>query len=515
MWDRYDAQDTGSKAVSSLITALKRLVTEKPALLGIGGQMGGVGVQAESSLSSGASGPTSAAAYGLDMAGRVASATVSTVSGIIGAGGGGLSLQTSSMKLQWYRSSLIFLLSCLFITSIDQLDKADAPIIPESYIYLLGVQCIISLCEGFASFSGPIYSHLAIQRPRAAGDAVVRAPPALNLDTLPENEQTHHLRIVQSVIAQAWPALLAALSFIIATNLSDELFVDVLASYQALTNVSGMLGLTTPRDAFFTSLSKFAVPIRVVSSLETWVDHPPVQTPRSATAALSEGLGLGGPSQPPGLSERNMACLKVLMGCALFLAGSLGESWYAILEALQNADGVLNMMAKTGTHTSGGSKKGMFGAGPSGSGVQPSRSVSGSQPGFSSGVSSVKHPLLSDLDVDTMQVAVQKLFDSSKNLEDSAFRDFVNALCKLSSEMVGMQTSEIIPVNSTESGDDASGHLGVPNRSQDNIIHRRRVSGIYIPKNLVSRWSFLIFIFSLLILWIRGPEILVSRSWVG
>ena len=50
--------------------------------------MGGVGVQAESLLWSGASGPISAAAYGLDMAGRVASATISTVSGIIGAGPG-------------------------------------------------------------------------------------------------------------------------------------------------------------------------------------------------------------------------------------------------------------------------------------------------------------------------------------------------------------------------------------------------------------------------------------------
>jgi len=381
-------------------------------------------------------------------------------------------------------------LCSFFIASIDQLDKADAPAIPESYLYLLAVQCIVSLCEGFASFSGPIYSNLAIQRPRAAGDALVRAPPALDLATLPQNEQTYHLRIVQSVVAQAWPALLAALSFVIATNLSDELFVDVLASYQAMTNVSGMLGLTTPRDAFITSLSKFAVPTRVVSSIETWVEHPPV-TPRSATAALSEGLGLGGPSQPPGLSERNMACLKVLLGCALFLAGSLGESWYAVLEALQNADGVLTMMAKAGTHTPGASKKGLFSAGHPGpgGGVQPSRSVSlsVSQPGPSSAaVSSVKHPLLSDLDVDTMQLSVQRLFDSSKNLEDLAFRDFVSALCKLSSEMVGMQTSEIIPVNLSESGEDASGFLSVSNRSQESVAHRRRVSGIYIPKNLVS-----------------------------
>lgn len=382
------------------------------------------------------------------------------------------------------------------------MDKADAPPIPEPYIYLLAVQCIISLCEGFAAFSGPIYSTIALQRPRAAGDAVVRAPPALDLNTLPQDDpQTHQLRIVQSIISQAWPALLAALSFIIATNLSDELFVDVLASYQAMTNVSGMLGLNTPRDAFFNSLSKFAVPIRVVSSLEAWVEHPPPQTPRSATAALSEGLGLGGPTQPPGLSERNMACLKVLLGCSLFLAGSLGESWYAVLEALQNADGVLTMMAKTGTQ--GTTKKGSLfnsggshmASGPSaGGGIQAMRSVSlsGSQ-ASSAAASAVRHPLLSDLDVETMQLAIQRLFDSSKNLEDSAFKDFVNALCKLSSEMVGMQTSEVVPVNTSESGEDGGTFLNVSNRSRESVIHRRRVSGIQIPKNFVSdnflRWS--------------------------
>jgi len=97
MWDRYDAQDAGSKALSSLITALKRLVTEKPALLGQSLQMGGIGSQVDSSPL-GASG---AAAYGLDMAGRMASATVSGVAGMIGVGGAGLSVQGSSMKLQW------------------------------------------------------------------------------------------------------------------------------------------------------------------------------------------------------------------------------------------------------------------------------------------------------------------------------------------------------------------------------------------------------------------------------
>lgn len=96
VWERYDSVgDTGSKVFTDLITALKRLVTEKPSLLGSGSQMGGIGVHQDS-------GTLGAGSYGLDMAGRVASATVSGVVGMIGSGGGGLSLHGSSMKLQWY-----------------------------------------------------------------------------------------------------------------------------------------------------------------------------------------------------------------------------------------------------------------------------------------------------------------------------------------------------------------------------------------------------------------------------
>jgi hypothetical protein len=103
IWDCYDAPTSGSKALTSLITALKRLVIEKPAVLGVGSQMAGIGIQSEASPAS------SAAAYGLDMAGRVASATVSGVVGMIGSGGGGLSLQGSTMKLQWSVLHLIIL----------------------------------------------------------------------------------------------------------------------------------------------------------------------------------------------------------------------------------------------------------------------------------------------------------------------------------------------------------------------------------------------------------------------
>jgi hypothetical protein len=95
VWDRYDSQQPGSKVFSSLITALKRLITEKPALLGVGSQMFGVGVPSHTGDG-----------YGLDVsgvAGIMATAASATVSGVVGmmASGGGLSLQGSAMKLQW------------------------------------------------------------------------------------------------------------------------------------------------------------------------------------------------------------------------------------------------------------------------------------------------------------------------------------------------------------------------------------------------------------------------------
>ncbi|KAH8105097.1 hypothetical protein BXZ70DRAFT_887449 [Cristinia sonorae] len=463
VWDRYDAEESGSKVFNSLVTALKRLVTEKPALLGVGNQMFGVGVAPQSASSEG---------YGLDVGGvagmvaNAASATVSSVAGMI-TSGTGLSVQGSAMKLQ----------------CIDQLDKADAPPIPEPYIYLLGVQCLISLCEGFASCTGPLYNALMVQRPRAAGEAVVRAPPALDISSLsPEDPATKQLRTVHAMVECGWPALLAALSFVIATNLSEELFLDVLSSYQAMTNVSGMLGLSTPRDAFFTSLAKFAIPTRVVSSLETYSDIP---TPRTPTS-FSENFGLTGPTVPPGLSERNMACLKVFISSALFLAGSLGSSWFHILEALQNADYVLtNKGAKTPA-----AKRSAPGPNPNitaGRAVSMPVSQAGNQlgPGTAGQRPSTPQPqasFIADLDADTLQAAIQRLFDASKNMDDTAFHDFVTSLCKLSAAMVGMQ-SDSAESQTVDLQDDLANAMLSPVTES---AHRRRVSGIHLPRTLRS-----------------------------
>jgi hypothetical protein len=246
----------------------------------------------------------------------------------------------------------------------------------------------------------------------------------------------------------------------------------VLASYQAMTNVSGMLGLATPRDAFFNSLAKFAVPTRVVSSLDTYIEP---QTPRSATIQLTDSVGLTSPTQPPGLSERNLACLKNFVSSALFLAGSLGESWFGVLEVLQNADYVLT---HKGAFQGSSSRKNLLS--PNAPGVGHNRSGSTALPM----APSARHPLLMDLEPETMQAGIQRLFDASKNLEDLAFRDFVNALCRLSGEMIGMQTVGLNTFESEESLDEAGALTPTPTPTRE-VTNRRRVSGIHIPKTLV------------------------------
>ena len=89
----------GSNVFATLIAALKRLTMEKPALLGVGTQIMGLGV-APSCSAEGSGG------YGINVrsvAGMVANAAGATMSGVVGMMGSeaSLSVSGSSMKLQW------------------------------------------------------------------------------------------------------------------------------------------------------------------------------------------------------------------------------------------------------------------------------------------------------------------------------------------------------------------------------------------------------------------------------
>jgi hypothetical protein len=113
--------------------------------------------------------------------------TVSNVVGMFGTKAG-LSLQIAIMRVYWCVSPFNVLPTCcqpfprhcLLSVCIDQLDKADTPLIQSAYKYLLGVQVFVSISDGLAEYTFPLYNTLALQKPPAVSTEPVRAPgPAL------------------------------------------------------------------------------------------------------------------------------------------------------------------------------------------------------------------------------------------------------------------------------------------------------------------------------------------------
>lgn len=99
--------------------------------------------------------------------------------------------------------------------SIDQLDKLEPPPLPETYLYLLSLQCFNIVVEGFASSVTPVYSSIvplrsSLEVAKRKGGLVEQIQNAGDADT------------TRDMVEAGWPAILAALSFFIGRNLSDE-----------------------------------------------------------------------------------------------------------------------------------------------------------------------------------------------------------------------------------------------------------------------------------------------------
>lgn len=463
-FERYDvvgAQGGGSRIWSDLMMALNRISTEKHGILGTGAAVvygsSLAPVSAPSTHSAGNASISSGAGVAVGMIegavemglgfAQVAGNVVGNSVG--GAAPVGLGISTASMKLQ----------------CIDQLDKSDPPPIPETYIYLLALQCLCSLSDGFSTSTIALTSQL-------------RAP-ALNLvASATSDPKIATLLIIKAMAETSWPALLASLSYFATTALDDDLFVSVIGALQNFTTVCGLVSLDTPREAFLTTLCKFAVPPAVVAHIAT-LDTAPIKA-TSVLAAGVDSLGLGSaPPLPVGLSSRNYASLSAVLKVAHSLAGSLGSIWFVVFETLQNVDLVTRANARN--------KKRL----PTGGGAAPSP-LSPLKPALSTS-SPVSSPvsggtaMLLEYDESTIQAAIAALFAISQTLDDSAFKWFVGGICRLSGEMVGLPMTEQgsvleTPASALASPAIGSGSEAGPDRS------RRRASGISTIRSLVSHF---------------------------
>lgn len=472
-YERYDARPGGVRIFSDLMTAFSRIATEKPSALGMGGAITyGSSLAPIPSSSGGGTGATGAAASMLEgavemgiglaqVAGNVVGSSVSS-----GAPPPGLSHSTANIKLQ----------------CIDQLDKADSPPIPETYIFFLALQCLTNLSDGFSSTTLSAYSVILSSRSRAAAARMSEAPAALDWATLDSTDSKVALLLTVKDIAEtSWPALLASLSFFVVTALDDDLFTDVVSALRNFASVCGVLGLHLPREAFLTSLCKFSVPPAVVAHLAALDASGPARVVTSVLSAGVDSLGLGPAAPlPVGLSSRNFACLRALISVAQYLAGSLDSIWFAVFETLQNADFVIRSNLAR-------SKKRLAMAAPP---ATPPRSA-----GIAlSPVASTQRPS-AEMDEQSILGSISKLFEVSKNLEDDAFKWFIGSLCRLDGEMIGIPMAvDGTPVESSLTNGMVTPLESAGTSASGSVVgeepRRRRASGISIIRTLVrdSAW---------------------------
>ncbi|KAJ2899841.1 endosomal peripheral membrane protein [Zalerion maritima] len=430
----YDAQEDERDVMKVLTATFVRISTEKPSAIGLG--------HASSLPVSNQYANVGAAT---DQAMLEASGMTGLISGSVSdAHSTGISTQWSSMR----------------VPCIDQLDKTDAPSIPESYLYSLTLACITSLSEGLAKFIIPLTVPTDNRRTKkvARSDSGQSSPaPAVSEELSPnskgnlersasfkknpipvnplhlEGHPLHHeVEVCAQLVEDCWPAILATCSTFMSAALDSEYYHGLVRAFQRFAHVAGLLQLDTPRDAFLTTLGKSAVPPNVFTAclnLGTAKTLTPIQAPSSATTILGNARGLlsvdslvsqdSAPNEKPrqqlvdtsqaALNTRNLLCLRALLNLGIALGPTLGGSWRIILETLQQADLVLFTTGKTAGKTPLAGK---------GQDTIAEKEASQLLSSFNSEVRAV-------------ETAASRLLESTVDFPNGAFVQVVDAVCNL------------------------------------------------------------------------------------
>ncbi|QSZ35433.1 hypothetical protein DSL72_008303 [Monilinia vaccinii-corymbosi] len=354
----YDAREEKKNILRDLVAAFVRVSTEKPAVIGLSHQ---------STIPMANQGNTSDQAM-LEASGvpGIISSTVSTTE------------PSAGVSVQW---------STMRVPCIDQLDKTDAPSIPESYIYSLTLACISGFSEGLAKFilpltiperprkKGPrqseIESRASDSRPGTPDVKSIERSSSYKKNPVPINPlalEDHHLfqevKICAGIVDECWPAILATCSTFLYASLDQEYYHGLVRSFQKFTHVAGLLRLATPRDAFLTTLGKAAVPSNVLTATAAQIQGattPTLDGP-SGSSIFNNARGLlsvdslvsnpernkhvSGDTSSSSLNTRNLLCLRALLNLGIALGPTLDSAWVIVLGTLQQADLVIFSSAK-------------------------------------------------------------------------------------------------------------------------------------------------------------------------
>ena len=372
MYALFDQREGRRNIVGDHLALMVRLAAEKPSVVGLGHQ---------SSMPASTSQMEDAADEQAVLHAEGVAGTIGVAMSAKASNAPGISTQFSTMR----------------VPCIDQLDKSEPPNIPSAYIYTLALTCLNSFSEGLARFLLPFSlpsENRSRRKPRPAKDtenadgvhqsnensvqttsqrpdlsrsqsfSVSKIP--INPLSLDSHALYSQIQTSAAMVAACWPALLAAYSTFLHAALDSEYYHALIRSFQRFTQVSGVLRLSTPRDAFLTTLGKNAVPPAVVAAYAL-VNSSGSQTdqlnqvrrgseinlklfPNDSTETSRQSLDLNNAS----LHTRNLLCMRALLYLGIALGPVLKEAWSIILETFQQADAVIDQISLQRRHSTSG-----------------------------------------------------------------------------------------------------------------------------------------------------------------
>ena len=446
LYAAYDEQQGSRDIIAEHLTLMVRLAAEKPSVIGLGSQ---------SSMPSNLSQLD-------DIAEEQAALQAEGFTGTIGAGMSLKSSESPGLSVEW---------SVPKVPCIEQLDKLEPPDIPPAYLYTLVLNCINTFSDGLARFLMPFSAPQEVkykrrQRPnddknadtttmesseattgksslsRTTSSSKNRATTTSRLPVNPLSLENHvlydQIRSSSRMADACWPAVLAAYSTFLHAALDAEFYRTLVRSIQKFTQVTAILRLSTPRDAFLTTLGKNAVPQGVVAAY-TYVNTGSTLDDGSSFKRRQSSLIANEASPIPSrgssfeisrhstdgngaaMNTRNLLCMRALLNLGIALGPVLDSAWSIIFETLQQADAVINNILSqrrpvTNRQTSAGNVH------------EVASSTSAGE--ISTEIAAVRS-------------ATTRLIDSCNDLLDDAFRDVLLSLTSLIRDVVGKSVNGI------------------------------------------------------------------------
>jgi len=426
MYSLYDGEEGRKNVLRDHMASLVRLASEKPSLIGVGIQST-VPTRAEHSRS------ITEEQITLEAGG---------VAGVIGTS---VSTDTNvpGVSNQW---------SVVRSPYMEILDKTEAPLPPDTYIYSLVLNCIAVFAEGLAKFILPL-TVPEFKHKRKSRITTPDQEPSSPVASSPDIQRTHSLKITQNskskkspipvnpleleshpqlsaiktcagIIENCWPAVLATCSTFLYAALDDEFYHSLVRSFQKLAHVAGLLRLSVPRDAFLTTLGKAAMPpetggAKTGTSTATGFDsqNNNVSEKRRKGAEIGSPLPADSPNATSDrhsvlLSTRNLLCLRALLNLGIALGPILDQpAWSIILETLQDTDLLIGISSV--------------------STMKSSAAVN--SPGDAATSSGIDMPKANlGAEIIAVQTASNKMFESTNGYPNHSFQDILVALLSLS-----------------------------------------------------------------------------------